>query len=330
MTSSRDELWVDMVQFDTTIADQIWDGDARDPDTPRWYEDMRALIRRARGPGEPDELVDEPVLVDTMHRAARGATITRLPRRSGVRTLGRIVAMKAAAATTASVVSVAAAAATTGIVATVAATVVVPVLNEHIMPLIEDRLTPVVVMPDAPASERSTDPSVCAPEPIGCDAQPTAPVLGDVPAPAATAPAPAVAGEATPIAGAGAAAARVEPVAAGPLPVVTAPMVTEPVVTEPVVTEPVVTEPVVTKPVITKPAVTKPVDPGAVAPRAKPVDPGAVAPGLAKKAAAMDAAAPDPVLVEPAPSGTEATADPPPTDPGRTSRHSPHPSSPSR
>jgi hypothetical protein len=315
MTSSRDELWVDMVQFDTTIADQIWDGDARDPDTPRWYDDMRALIRRARGPGEPDELVDEPVLLDTMHRAARGAIITRLPRRSGVRTLGRIVAMKAAAATTASVVSVAAAAATTGIVATVAATVVVPVLNEHVMPLIEDRLTPVVVMPDAPASERSTDPSICAPEPMGCHAQPTAPVLGDVPAPAPPAPAPAVAGEPTPTADAGAVAAHVEPVAAEPAPVVTAPVVTEPVVTEPMVTEP---------------AVTEPVDPGAVAPGlAKPVDPGAVAPGLAKKAAAMDAAAPDPVLVEPAPSGTEATADPPPTDPRRTSRHSP-PSSPSR
>jgi hypothetical protein len=325
MTSSRDELWVDMVQFDTTIADQIWDGDARDPDNPRWYDDVRALIRRARGPGEPDELVDEPVLVDTMHRAARGATITRLPRRSGVRMLGRVVAMKAAAATTASVVSVAAAAATTGIVATVAATVVVPVLNEHVVPIIEDRLTPAVVMPDAPASERSTDPSICAPAPIGCDAQPTAPVLGDVLAPAPPAPAPAVAGEARPIADAGAAAARVEPVAAGPVPVVTAP-----VATEPVATEPVVTEPVVTKPVVTKPAVTGPVDPGAVAPRAKPVDPGAVAP-RAKKAAAMDAAAPDPVLVEPAPTGAEATADPSPTDPvPDESRHGPHPSSPSR
>ena len=46
------------------------------------------------------------------------------------------MAIKAAAATTASVISVAAAAATTGIVATVAATVVVPAIQERVMPII--------------------------------------------------------------------------------------------------------------------------------------------------------------------------------------------------
>jgi hypothetical protein len=149
----RDEIWVDMTQFDQRAADGVWDGTTRDPDAPPWYRDVRSLIHRARGPAEPEELVDEPVVVATMHKVRLGGSIARLPRSSGVRTLGRVIAMKAAAATTASVIGVAAAAAaTTGIVATVAATVVVPVVKEHVVPMINDHIPPAVVPAEVASS----------------------------------------------------------------------------------------------------------------------------------------------------------------------------------
>ncbi|MGH9234646.1 MAG: hypothetical protein ACRD0R_15070, partial [Acidimicrobiales bacterium] len=157
MTPRSDELWVDMTQFDTHVADGVWDGMAPDPDAPGWYADVRTLVHRARGPAEPDELVDEPVIVDTMRRATLGETLAQLPRRPGVRTVGRLMALKAAAATTASVMTMAAAAATTGIVATVAATVVVPAIQERVMPMIGHG--------DPPAAE--------APEPTDTDADGT-------------------------------------------------------------------------------------------------------------------------------------------------------------
>jgi hypothetical protein len=140
--SARDEIWVDMVQFDTETADRVWDGALRDADAPHWYRDLRGWIHRARGPAEADELADESLVVESMRRVTLDDRIAELPRRKGVRTLGRVVAMKAAAAATTSVVSVAAAAATTGIVATVAATVVVPVIHEKVIPAIEDQLSP--------------------------------------------------------------------------------------------------------------------------------------------------------------------------------------------
>jgi len=152
--TDRDEIWVDLTQFDIQAADAVWDGTHRDPDAPVWYRDLRSLIHRAKGPAEAQELADEPELVATMHRATLGETLARLPRSSGARTLGRVLAMKAAAATTASMISVAAAAAaTTGIMATVAATVVVPVVKDHVVPMINDHLTPTVAAPaDAPAN----------------------------------------------------------------------------------------------------------------------------------------------------------------------------------
>jgi hypothetical protein len=146
--TDRDEMWVDLTQFDTQAADGVWEGTHRDPDAPAWYRDLRSLIHRAKGPAEPHELADEPDLVATMHRATLGETLARLPRSSRARTLGRVLAMKAAAATTASMISVAAAAAaTTGIVATVAATVVVPVVKDHVVPMLNDHLTPTVAAP---------------------------------------------------------------------------------------------------------------------------------------------------------------------------------------
>jgi hypothetical protein len=153
MSVDRDELWVDITQFDTRVADGVWDGDAPDPDAPRWFADVRSLVHRARGPAEPDELVAEPVVVDRMRRATLGETLADLPHRAGVRAVGRLVAMKAAAATTASVMAVAAAAATTGIVATVAATVVVPAIQERIMPIIGDESPPAAEAPARTGSE---------------------------------------------------------------------------------------------------------------------------------------------------------------------------------
>jgi hypothetical protein len=156
MSAGSDELWVDMTQFDARIADGVWDGTARDPDAPPWYRDLRSLIHRARGPAEAHELIDEPLVVNTMHRVRLGSSIARLPRRSGVRTVGRVLAMKAAALTTTGVIGVAAAAATTGIVATVAATVVVPVVKDHVVVPVINTITPAVI-PAEVASPPTTD-----------------------------------------------------------------------------------------------------------------------------------------------------------------------------
>jgi hypothetical protein len=129
VTSARDEIWIDMVQFDVRAADRLWEGIPPAQGAPEWYDDVSGLIETASGPAEPCELVDEPVVVEDMHKTTLGR-----PRhcRHG-RTLGGAVAMKAAAATTAGVLGVAAAAAaTTGIVATMAS-VVVPAIEEHVL-----------------------------------------------------------------------------------------------------------------------------------------------------------------------------------------------------
>jgi hypothetical protein len=173
MTPRSDELWVDMTQFDTRVADGVWDGMAPDPDAPGWYANVRTLVHRARGPVEPDELVDEPVIVDTMRRATLGETLAQLPHRPGVRTVGRLMAIKAAAATTASVMTMAAAAATTGIVATVAATVVVPAIQERVMPIIGHGDRPAAEAPaptdtDADGTPGAATPGRCVPDEDSC------------------------------------------------------------------------------------------------------------------------------------------------------------------
>jgi hypothetical protein len=165
MTPRSDELWVDMTQFDTRVADGVWDGTAPDPDAPGWFADVRTLVHRARGPAEPDELVDEPVIVDTMRRATLGETLAQLPHRPGVRTVSRLMAIKAAAATTASVMTMAAAAATTGIVATVAATVVVPAIQERVMPIIGHGDPPAAEAPAPTDTEADGTPSAATPRP---------------------------------------------------------------------------------------------------------------------------------------------------------------------
>jgi hypothetical protein len=154
--SPRDEIWIDMMQFDVHAADRLWEGTAPAQGAPGWYDDVSGLIETATGPAEPHELVDEPIVVEDMHRTTLG---TR-PRHCGHRrTGGRVIAMKAAFATTAGVFGVAAAAAaTTGIVATVA-TVVVPVIEEHVLSAQDD---PDVITPVAPppGPEGSQNPSL--------------------------------------------------------------------------------------------------------------------------------------------------------------------------
>jgi hypothetical protein len=129
VTSARDQIWIDMIQFDVRAADGLWEGTAPADGAPAWYDDVSGLIETATGPAEPNELVDEPVVVEDMHRTTLGGCSRRRHHR---RTVGRVVAMKAAAATTAGVLGIAAAAATTGLVATVAS-VVVPAIEEHVL-----------------------------------------------------------------------------------------------------------------------------------------------------------------------------------------------------
>jgi hypothetical protein len=193
MTTDRDVLWADLVQFDPPSADKVWDGDLRDPDAPGWYADLGSLIHRARGPAEVDELADEPGVVDTMRCASLGAAIVALPRHRGVRSVGRVVAMKAAAAaTTASMVGVAAAA-TTGIVATVAATVVVPAIQEKVRPVIEH------VVPGESTHTPSSTPPPARPL-AGAQCQPQADICADPSAPVVVDPRPAPRAEPAPVA----------------------------------------------------------------------------------------------------------------------------------
>ncbi len=251
--TERDVLWADLVQFDPPSADKVWDGDLRDPDAPGWYTHLGSLIHRARGPAELDELADEPDVVATMRRAGLGAAIVALPRHRGVRSVGRVVAVKAAAAaTTVSMVGVAAAA-TTGIVATVAATVVVPAIQERVRPVIETHIVPV-----EPTNTPTSTPSPARP-PVGAECQPLADVCADPSAPVVVNVPPAP--------------------PADPVPVLAEP-VTEPEVstTAPASTEPPTT--VTDTPVVEAPAEPAPVEPAPVEPTSEPtpVEPTAKGP----------------------------------------------------
>ena len=43
-----DELWIDMAQFDTEVADGIWDGAVPPDDAPGWWSEIASLARTAR------------------------------------------------------------------------------------------------------------------------------------------------------------------------------------------------------------------------------------------------------------------------------------------
>ncbi|HLM29843.1 MAG TPA: hypothetical protein VK360_07965, partial [Acidimicrobiales bacterium] len=159
MTDS-DDLWIGMAQFDTGLADGLWEGLPPPGDAPEWYGKVSALIRAASAPAGPSDLAGEASIVARMQAAVvdaaadppraidlRHAVVRRRAvdsprhlaarRRSaqheqghGARLVGRIVAVKAVALATAVVLGVTAAAATTGIVATV----VVPALQDRDQP----------------------------------------------------------------------------------------------------------------------------------------------------------------------------------------------------
>ena len=159
MTDS-DDLWIEMAQFDTGLADGLWEGLPPPDDAPEWYGKVSGLIHAASAPAGPSDLAGEASIVARMQAAIvaaaadppreidlRHAVVRRRavesPRHLAARPraaqheqghrarlVGRIVAVKAAALTTAVVLGVTAAAATTGIVATV----VVPALQDRDQP----------------------------------------------------------------------------------------------------------------------------------------------------------------------------------------------------
>jgi hypothetical protein len=161
--TDSDELWIEMAQFDTGLADGLWEGLPPPGDAPEWYGKVSALIHAASAPAGPSDLAGEASIVARMQAAVadaaadppraidlRHAVVRRRavdsPRHlaarrraaqqeqgHGARLLGRIVAVKAVALSTAVVLGVTAAAATTGIVATV----VVPALQDRDQPPVE-------------------------------------------------------------------------------------------------------------------------------------------------------------------------------------------------
>jgi hypothetical protein len=155
-----------MTDVDATI-DRLLAGELPGPDAPAWCSDLAVLVRAAQAPAQPDELARQDEIVgrmselrgaagatgdsegrpapgvagvidldgyrarhagDRAYRAKHAAARLEASRHPAARTLGRVIAMKAVAVTTAVVIGVAAAAAaTTGIVATV----VVPALSRN-------------------------------------------------------------------------------------------------------------------------------------------------------------------------------------------------------
>ena len=168
MTDTDDRV-IDLTGTDA-LFDRLLAGGTPEPDAPGWYREVALLVSAAHAPARRDELAAEDDIVGRMRQVrlealaaeaaaadaaplpGGGAPVTDLgtyrarhsrryrakhaaermaaSRHPTVRTLGRVVAMKAAAVTTAAIVGVAAAAATTGIVATV----VVPALNRQATP----------------------------------------------------------------------------------------------------------------------------------------------------------------------------------------------------
>jgi hypothetical protein len=160
--TDSDDLWIGMAQFDTGLADGLWEGLPPPGDAPEWYGKVSTLIHAASAPAAPSDLAgessivarmqaalvdaaDPPRAIDLRHAVVRRRAVDS-PRHlaarrraaqheqgHGARLVGRIVAVKAVALTTAVVLGVTAAAATTGIVATV----VVPALQHRNQPSVE-------------------------------------------------------------------------------------------------------------------------------------------------------------------------------------------------
>jgi hypothetical protein len=225
--SDSDDLWIEMAQFDTSLADGLWEGSPLPGDAPVWYGRVSALIHAASAPAESSELAGEATIVARMqavvvetatdpgaidlrdavggghavdsprHLAAGHSAVQRRHQGHGARLVGRIVAVKAAALTTAVVLGVTAAAATTGIVATV----VVPALQDRDEPTDEELPATVVDQgggssggSDSPGGSDGSSPLDCVLRPETCErdglvgAGGSTGANGDDPAGAATEP----------------------------------------------------------------------------------------------------------------------------------------------
>jgi hypothetical protein len=212
--TDSDDLWIGMAQFDTGLADGLWEGLPPPDDAPEWYGKVSGLIHAASAPAGPSDLAGEASIVARMQAAIvdaaadpsreidlRHAVVRRRavesPRHLAARPraaqheqghrarlVGRIVAVKAVAVTTAVVLGVTAAAATTGIVATV----VVPALQDRDQPT----EVPAVGGDEGGPSDGSESPSgsddspaiTCALHPVTCGHDGTG--VGDGTDPAAT------------------------------------------------------------------------------------------------------------------------------------------------
>ena len=176
-----DDLWIGMAQFDTSLADRLWQGLPPPGDAPEWYGKVSGLIHAASAPAGPSDLAGEATIVARMQAAivdaaaeptgaidlrhavvggravdsprhlAAGRRAAQHEQGRGARLVGRIVAVKAVALTTAVALGVTAAAATTGIVVTV----VVPALQHRDRPPVEE--LPAIVVDQGGGSSRGSE-----------------------------------------------------------------------------------------------------------------------------------------------------------------------------
>lgn len=195
--TDADDTTIDADEVDV-LFEALLAGTEPAGEAPGWCGDVAVLVHAAQAPAAPDELARQDDIVARMrqvrldvrsgvvtpapvtelgtrrlardpdrdYRAKHAAARLEMSRHPAVRTIGRVVAMKAAAVTTVAVISVAAAAAaTTGIVATV----VVPALRPD-----EPRLT-------EPATTTTEHPRTTATAGSGAAGWADAPGLADCP-----------------------------------------------------------------------------------------------------------------------------------------------------
>lgn len=117
MTPS-DDLWVELTQFDTRLADGVWDGAIPPDGAPPWSRALESLVAAARGPAAPDELVHEAEILANMRAAPPPYTRAERRPRHRAHVLGGVAAAKALIAV---VTALGAAATTTGLVVTLVA-----------------------------------------------------------------------------------------------------------------------------------------------------------------------------------------------------------------
>jgi hypothetical protein len=155
-----DDLGRDVLELDPGLADQLLDGALAPQEAPLAYVDVADLIRSARSPGEPWELVSEADTIRLIQAVLDPVREVAPRRRRGAVIVVRAVTAKAAAVTAAVTIGVTAVAAA-GLVVTWVA--IAPEHERTPTP----RGRPAVIAPESPASGQ---------EPAGLDG----PVVGGV------------------------------------------------------------------------------------------------------------------------------------------------------